>query len=41
MPQDDTIAKPKAGTVVKMTTKSAPVDETPQLTKEEAQELAF
>ena len=34
-------AKPAAGTVVKMTTKAAPVDETPQLTKEEAQAAAF
>ena len=41
MPQDDTVAKPKAGTVVTMQTKSAPVDETPQLTKEEAQAAAF
>ena len=41
LPQDETTAKPKAGTVVKMTTKSAPVDETPQLTKEEAQAAAF
>ena len=41
MPQDDTAERPKAGTVVKMTTKSAPVDETPQLSKEEAQAAAF
>ena len=41
MPSDDTVAKPAAGTVVKMTTKSAPVDEAPQLTKEEAQAAAF